>query len=327
MVLLGVLAIAGALWWFAGVKAGTPGGPGAPAGAGGDQSAADDAGTVDAILDAARRYSASGDLDKAEAVLRAGVAEHPADAPLRRALADVLLRQDNKAEALAQYERLVEDGSASADDAFRAGSLAAVLNDPAKAAAYHERAQALDPANPDYPVHLARAQIALGQIDAAKASLTRAAVLDEGRGVVWGMLAELALRENKLDMASQHIAKARRLEPDVAAWRVLEARILTRRGEPERALLLLRGLGEADRWQPPVVKARAACLGMLGRPGDAMTLYTDAIEKHTDAAVLRYEAAQWAERLGDRGRALELAKQALEMGEPRAGAIVERLGG
>ncbi len=322
MVLLGTLALAagGAVWAVS--RSGSPTPTAAPTP--GDTGA--DPGDVGAILDAAKRYSASGEPDRAEAVLRAGVAEHPDDAPLRRALAEVLLRRDKKTGALAQYERLIEDGSGSARDAFMAGSIAAVLGDPAKAAAYHERAQALDPANPDYPVHLARAQIALGRIDEAKASLVRAAVLDEGRGLIWGMLAELALRENKLGMALQHITRARRLEPDVAAWRVLEARILKRRGEPERALLLLSGLGEADRWRPPVVHEMAACDGMLNRPGDALALYEHAIRKHPDNAGLYYEGALWAERLGEHTRALELARRARMLGEERADAVIARLG-
>ena len=319
MVLLGVLTLAAVVWAVTQRGAPLPAASAPPEGSGAASHVAD------TILDAAARYSASGALDRAEAVLRAGVAEHPDDAPLRRALAGVLLQQNKKPGALAQYERLVEDGSASDRDAFMAGSLAAVLGDQTKAAAYHERAQALDPTNPDYPVHLARAQIASGRLDDAKASLVRAAVLDEGRGMVWGMLAELALRENKLDMASQHIAKARRLEPEVAAWRVLEARILKRRGEPERALLLLSGLGEADRWRPPVVREMAACEGMLHRPAEALALYEQAIRKQPDNPELYYEGAIWAERIGDPGRARELARRARMLGEERADAIIERL--
>lgn len=281
--------------------------------------------TIDALLDAAGQYAKNQEFGKAESVLRAAVAEHPDEMPLREALGEVLLQQDKREEALAQYEKLVEDGSPSADVAFTAGSLAAVLGEPARAAGHHERAQKIDPTNADYPVHLAQARIALGQIDEAKASLTRAAVLDEGRGLVWGMLAELALRENKLEMAAQHVGRARRLEPDVVAWRVIEARLLKRRGEAERALMLLGGLGEPDRWEGPVVKTMADCLGMLDRAGDAMSLYEVAIEKRPGVAEMRYEAALWAERLGRLDRALELAKQAAMMGEKRAAAMVERL--
>ncbi|USN99603.1 MAG: tetratricopeptide repeat protein [Phycisphaeraceae bacterium] len=298
-----------------------------PAPTAGPTSAPADGQTIEALIESARRYAANQETGKAETVLRASVAQHPDEPRLRAALGEILVQEDKKEEALAQYQKLIADGQATADIAFRAGSLAAVLGDPALAAEEHELAQKLDPTNPDYPIHLAQAQIALGKIDEAKASLTRAAVLDDGRAIVWGMLAELALRENKLDMAEQHIAKARRLEPNVVAWRVIEARVFKRRGEAERALLLLGGLGEPDRWDPAVVKAMAECLGMLDRQNDALSLYEVAIEKRPGEPELRYEAALWAERLGKTDRALELARQASMMGEQRAKAVVERLGG
>jgi tetratricopeptide (TPR) repeat protein len=275
----------------------------------------------------ARVYTGQREFAKAEAVLRSGVERLPVDHRLREALAEVLLQREDRAGAFEQYAWLVEDGSESAPVAFAAGSLAAVLGEPARAAAFHARAGELDPGNADYPLHLARAQVEMGEIDEAKASLARAAVLDEGRGIIWGMLGELAFRENRLAMAAEHVTKARRLEPSVVAWRVLEARILKRRGEPERALLLLQGLSGPDRNQAPVLRAMGECLGMLGRPGDALALYEVAIEAVPGEPEFRYEAALWAERLGRTDRALELAREARLMGEARADAVIERLGG
>lgn len=282
--------------------------------------------TGEVVLDSARRLLAAGEYGKGEAVLRGGLSRDPEDRAMREALAEALLRQDRPDEAFEQYAELVASGSDSAEVAFRAGSLAARRGDAGTAAPFFERAQALDPANADYPVHLASAQIALGRIDEAKASLVRAGVLDEGRAIVWGMLGELALRENRLDLAAHHIARARALDPDASAWRVVEARVLIRRGEPERALLLLGGLGEADRWQGPIVKAMGECLGLLGRGEDALALHESAIERRPGDGELRFEAALWAERLGRRERAIELARQASMMGQTRAEAILGRLG-
>jgi tetratricopeptide (TPR) repeat protein len=280
----------------------------------------------EAVLDSARRLLAAGEFGKAEAVLRGGLAQSSEDRAMREALAEALLRQDRPDEAFEQYAELVAAGSDSAEVAFRAGSLAASRGDAGAALPFFERAQALDPANADYPVHLASAQIAMGLIEEAKASLIRAGVLDEGRSVVWGMLGELALRENRLDLAAHHIARARALDPDTAAWRVIEARVLIRRGEPERALLLLGGLGEADRWQAPIVKTMGECLGVLGRGQDALALHETAIERRPGDGELRFEAALWAERLGRRERAIELARQASMMGQTRARAILDRFG-
>jgi tetratricopeptide (TPR) repeat protein len=280
-----------------------------------------------AILDAAEQYRRRGEADKAEAVLRAAVGENPEDEAVRGAYAEALLARGAREESLEQYAWLVAEGSGSASAAFRAGSLAAALGQTDRAIAFHERAGALDPGNAEYPVHLAQAQIEAGRLDDAKASLARAAVLDEGRALVWGMLAELALRENKLEIAAQHIARARAIEPDAPAWRVVEARVLKRRGEPERALLVLSSLGEADRWSEGVLGTMAECLGMLSRPDDAWALYETAIQRRPGEPALRLEAALWAERTGRVERALDLARQAAMMGERRADAVVERLGG
>lgn len=306
---------------------GESGGAGPGTGEIGQEDGAGGASSVAEVLEAARVYVGDQEFGKAEAVLRGGIGDSPSDHRLREALAEVLLQADDRAGALEQYSWLVEDGSESAGVAFAAGSLAAVLGDPERAARFHMRAAELDPTNADYPLHLARAQIEMGQIEDAKVNLTRAAVLDDGLGTVWGMLGELALRENKLDLAAQHVTEARRLEPSVVAWRVLEARILKRRGEPERALMLLAGLTGSDRNQPAVLKAMGECLGLLDRGSDALALYEVAIEAEPAVAELRLEAALWAERLGKPERALELAEQARMMGDERAAVVIERLGG
>jgi tetratricopeptide (TPR) repeat protein len=323
--ILGALVLGGAAVIVAAIVLRGLGGSGGAAG-GPERGASADTDVAE-LLEAARVYTGQREFAKAETVLRSGVERLPVDHRLREALAEVLLQREDRAGAYEQYAWLVEDGSGSAPVAFAAGSLAAVLGEPARAAAFHARAGELDPGNADYPLHLARAQVEMGEIDEAKASLARAAVLDEGRGIIWGMLGELAFRENRLAMAAEHVTKARRLEPSVVAWRVLEARILKRRGEPERALLLLQGLSGPDRNQAPVLRAMGECLGMLGRPGDALALYEVAIEAVPGEPEFRYEAALWAERLGRTDRALELAREARLMGEARADAVIERLGG
>lgn len=324
----GYLLIGGAALVLAGGVVGLSvlrGGGSAPGGGGLPEAAS----SVDVTesLEAARVYVGQQEYGKAEAVLRSAVEDHPGDHRLREALGEVLLAREDQAGALEQYAWLVAEGSDSAGVAFAAGSIAAVLGDAERAAGFHTRAAELDPANADYPLHLARAQIELGLIEDAKVNLTRAAVLDEGLGVVWGMLGELALRENNLPMAAQHVTEARRLEPGVVAWRVLEARILKRQGEPERALMLLAGLTGSDRNQPAVLRAMGECLGLLGRGSDALSLYEMAIEAEPSEPEFRLEAALWAERLGRTERALDLAEQARMMGEERAEAVIERLGG
>src|SRR5690606_9618151 len=117
---------------------------------------------------------------------------------------------------------------------------------PQLAVEHFSVAQAADATNPDYPLYLGQTQMTLGELNPAKANLVRAALLRDSDARPWGMLAEIALQENVTDIALQHITRARALEPSEPAWTVIEARALTRKGEADRALRLLRSMSESD---------------------------------------------------------------------------------
>ena len=278
-----------------------------------------------AVLKAARTYVGGQELGKAQAVLRQALENRPDDAMLREMLGDVLLQDEDEAGAMAQYAAVADRDGATAESLFKAGSLATGMGDHSRAVGYLTRAETADAGDVEIPILLASAQIELGQIDQAKATLARAAVLDEGRGMVWGMLGEIAVRENKLEMASQHMAKARALEPGSIPWRVLEARVLRRLGKPDRAVMLLDGLRGDERFEPTVVSEMASALGMLDRGDDALSIYLVAIRERPSDAELRYQAAIWADRLGETARASELAQSAAMMGDDRAKALLERM--
>lgn len=278
-----------------------------------------------AVLKAARTYVGNQELGKAEAVLRAALKDRPQDAVVRTMLGDVLLQAEDNEGAMAQYAAAADRDDASGESLFKAGSLAAELGEGERALGYLARAGEADPGNAEIPSFTAGVQIDLGRIEDAKVSLARAAVLDEAIGVVWGMLAEIAVRENRLDMAGQHIVKARRFEPDVIAWRVLEARIMRRRGEPEKGIMLLDAIGEGDRFEPAVIAEMAACLGMVGRGEDAFLIYQVAVDERPTEPELWYQAALWAERLGHTETAVDLARSASMLGDARAKAVLERL--
>jgi tetratricopeptide (TPR) repeat protein len=284
-----------------------------------------DLGSTAAVLKAARTYIGSQELGKAEAVLRRALETRPDDALMREMLGDVLLQGEDDAGAMAQYADLADRTDATAEVLFKAGSLAAGMGDHDRAVGYLTRSLEKDAGLIDASVQLANAELELGRIDDAKATLARAAVLDDGLGVVWGMLAEIAVRENKLEIATQHIEKARRIEPNNLAWRVLEARVKRRQGDPETAVMLLDGIRGDDRFEPPVLEEMASALGMLGRGSDALSIYRVAVRERPDDAEIRYQAAIWAEREGERAEAMEFARVAAMMGDERAKAVVERL--
>lgn len=279
-----------------------------------------------AVLKAARTYIGEQELGKAEAVLRRALEDRSDDALMRELLGDVLLQGDDEPAAMAQYAAVADRTNASAEALFKAGSLAAGMGEFERAVAYLGRATKAEPGNVEAAVQLANALLELNRVPEAKVELTRAVVLDEGAGMAWGMLAEIAVRENKLEMATQHIAKARTFEPGSIPWRVLEARVMRRMGEPEKSVMLLDGLRGETRFEPSVVAEMAASLGMLDRADDAMTIYRVAVRERPADGELRYEAAVWAERVGEIEEARELAQSAAMLGEARARDLLERLG-
>ncbi|MCL4742506.1 MAG: tetratricopeptide repeat protein [Phycisphaerales bacterium] len=296
-----------------------------PAGAEGDRPAS--ARTVEAVLRAAADYMQAGERAKAEAVLSAAVREHPANPDLRLAFGEVLVALGRPGEAYREYEAALASGADGAATHFAAGTVASMAGLPERAVEHFSAAQAADPTRADYPLYLAQVQLRQGDVQRAKVNLLLAARLDEGRAVVWGTLAEVALRENKPDLALQHVARAREIEPRVTAWRVVEARALNRLGEPERALLALRGIEGADARSLPVLRLMGECYGLLGTPADAAREFALASDARPGDAELAFEAATWLERAQDAESAMRYAVRAAELGHPGAEEMAARLGG
>ncbi len=199
---------------------------------------------------------------------------------------------------------------------FEAGTVANEAGLVERAEEHYTMAQSGDPTEPKYPLYLAMEQIKLGKDSAALASLIRATKLNPDLAIGWGTLSELALKEGQLGLAMQHVDKARRLEPQTARWRVIEARILKRRAEPgdvEKALQLLLSLEASERANPEVMKATGECFGLLQRPADAAFMYAEASKLRPDDATIAYEASLWYQRSGNEAEALRFAKKAKEL--------------
>lgn len=317
-VLLLVAASGALVLWPRGVLPPSPG-PGAQG-----QATARGAAAIAAILDAARRYVAQEEFPKARLILDTAVMEHPENQELRIALAETLLRTNELAESYEHYLAALAIGPRDAGLEFIAGTLASRLNRPGRAVEHYSAAQAADPSRPEYPLYLAQVQVKLNDDAAAKASLLRVVRLDESNATAWGTLADIMLRENALTLARQHIDKARALEPRVSAWKITEARLLKREGEPEKALLLLQSLDDSEKRLKPVLTLRAECLGLLSRPADAAAMYREASDAQPADAELAYAAAEWLDRAGEPGAA-DYARRAALLGHSAAESLLSRL--
>ncbi len=280
---------------------------------------------VAAILDSAKRLMAREEAGKAEAILESGVRQYPEFPELRLAYVETLVWQNRLDEAYAHQVEAIERGASDAIVEFTAGSLASRLNRPEEAAVHYEAAQKKDPVNPDYPLYLAQVQIKLHRADEAKANLILAAQLAPDNAIPWGTLADVLLRENKADMALQQIAKARRLQPTAPSWKIIEARALLRKAEPDKALLILDTLDDADRHAKPVLATIAQCHGLLGQPAAAAALYAEVSHTNPGDGDLAFEAALWFDRAGDRTEAMTFAERALRARHAGAEKLLERL--
>lgn len=278
-----------------------------------------------ASLDAARALMTRSQWAKAETVLRQAAMKFPEEQEIRLALAETLLARDRLADSYDQYVKALAIDPSDPKIQFAAGQVASKAGFTERAEEHFSMAQGADRTNPAYPLMLGMVQRKLGNVEAAKASLLRAANLDPENAFSWGAMADIALSENKVDLALQHVDRARRLQPESKDWRLIEARARKRKGEADKALMLLVPMDPSQRRELPVVRLIAECYGMLGKPVDAANAYADAFEADAANAELAYEAAGAFERAGNRTKAIEYANLAKSLGHPDAANLLGRL--
>lgn len=281
--------------------------------------------TVQALLASVQRFVQDQNWTAAERILNDAVRQYPADQDLRLAFGDYMMSRNRLPEAYEQYLTAIGLGPVPARVEFAAGTLANMNGQTEEAAAHYAAAMRTDPNTPEYPLYLASVQAKMNQVSQAKASLAIAGRLAPERAEIWGMLGQLLLQENKLDLALQQIEHARQLEPNEPAWALMEARVRKRTGDPERALDLLSAMPQSVLDDPATLEMLAECYGMLGRPGDAASRYIDAAERFPRDADIAFDAAQWLERTGERDEAVAWARKAVALGHPQAGRWIESL--
>ncbi|MCC6426606.1 MAG: tetratricopeptide repeat protein [Phycisphaerales bacterium] len=281
---------------------------------------------IDAILDSARTLSTEDDHAKAAAILEAAIRSYPDNQELRLALAAELLALKKPEEAYEQYTSALSIGPREPRIEFTAGTAASTIGKLERAVEHYSAAQTADPTVADYPLYLGQVQAKLGHNESAKASLLRAAKLNEDRAIIWGTLADIALRENNAGLAAQHAAKARTLEPSNAVYRLIEARALNRLARPEEALELLIAMPDADKRQPEIMRLMSDCYGLMKRPEDAARLYAIAADEDTTSAELAFHAGEWYDKAMDPEKARQYLKRAAILGNEDASKILERIG-
>lgn len=281
---------------------------------------------VEAVLAAADKALQSQDMPRADAILARGIEQFPAEQELRVRRAETLMAQKNAAQAYEEFVAALAIGPRTHELEFSAGTMANMAGLTARAAEHYSAAHASQPRNATYALYLAQVQRKLNDMPAAKANLIIAGKLNPDDATAWGVLADISLQENNLEMTLQHIAKARAIDPSSREWRLIEARALKRKGDPERAIMVLQGIDEPERHDPLIVRLLAECFAMLERPADAGEAFAEASDAHPEDAELAYETATWFARAEQNDKALHYAKRAISLGHQQAVKLVERLG-
>jgi tetratricopeptide (TPR) repeat protein len=281
--------------------------------------------SISAALDSARKLMKESRWGESQAILKSAVEQFPADQDLRVGLAEAYLGQKKYPESYEQYEKALAIGPREPALEFAAGLVANTAGDSEHALEHFAQASLQDPKNAGYALNLGMLQRKSGDVEAARATLLRAANLDPQNAYAWGTLADIALSENKIDIALQHVSRARAIQPESRDWRLIEARAQKRKGDPERALMILLPMDLSQRREAPVARLIAECFGMLHRPRDAAAALAEASNAASTDAALARETAECYDRAGDKTRALDFAKRAQMLGDPAAAKMAERL--
>lgn len=283
--------------------------------------------TIEQALSSVQVYVSEKNYGAARAILTKAIERYPSDPELRSALGDLEMLAGNTSAAYDQYVSAIESSeNPGADLFFTAGTIASTLGEKERAVAHYLEAQRRDPGNPDVPLYLANVQLSMGKVEDAKKNIALAAKATPDRAIVWGTWAQIALRENKLEIALQQIGKARAIEPASVGWIVTEAKIVKRMGDPERAIEVLTTLSDetiADNRDATMTLAES--YAMIGRGADASERAIAFARARPDDAQGAMDAAIWLERAGDREQALLWARRARDLGHERAVAWIDSL--
>ncbi len=235
--------------------------------------------SVEAALSAAEDYLNSDEIAKAEAILARLIDKAPLDSRGRELMGRVLTIRATKAEergdlhaaaearsqAYEHYLAAVEMNPDSAGLQQSAGVIAMMAGESNAALVHFESAASLDPTNPQHPLYAAQLLIGQDRLEEARESLKATLRLDPDEPIAYASLAIIALQQQQFELALSHIAEAREIAPDDTRFRVQEAKIHRRIGDPARATELLIALSAAERAEAGVTFELASSFSDLGQ--------------------------------------------------------------
>jgi hypothetical protein len=103
----------------------------------------------------------------------------------------------------------------------------------------------------------------------------------------------------------------------------MEARILRRNNEPEKAAELLFAVPDDERYASiPLLNELSMCLGMIHKAQEAADLYVEASRRSPMEGEFAYQAALWLQRAGNDPQSQKYMSLAADLGHKGAQAVV-----
>lgn len=234
---------------------------------------------IAAALDAANEYLSADHFTEAELILLKLIERAPKNLSAQEMLGQLRLRQGLAAQEAGQtavaeryfqqadeaYRRIVELDPTNAGLRQSAGEIALLAGRSARALELFREAETLDPENPKHPLYAAQMLTQMERYDEARIAIERVITLDFDEPYAYATLAAIELEEGNFDLALEAIREARLISPQELGFRVVEAKVLRRSGQPEAALALLVPLKGELATEEMVVHERAASHTALGQ--------------------------------------------------------------
>lgn len=262
---------------------------------------------------------------QAEAILKEAITKHADEQALYVQLAEVYVGMEKPDDAYANYEKALAIGPREGELEFAAGTAANAAGKLDRAVEHYQSAEVSLKNDHRPPLYLAQVLIKQNKLDEAKVRLRRVQMIKPDEPIGFGSMAEIFLRENLPDLALQHVATARKLQPDYLPWRMVEARALKRNAQPQQALDLLTSLSDAQKLEPGVLSLIGECYGMLQQPAKAATEFSRMADQFPEKGDLCLDAALWLERAGDKAGAKKYAQRAKMLAVAGADEVMNRL--
>ncbi len=285
------------------------------------------AGAIEASLDAAEQYFASADLPRARAILLRLMDRAPNEPRARELFARTLLaeaageREQGRQrlsgqlmqEAYEHYRHATKLRPSDAGLHQSAGEVAQAAGLFGPALKHFERAGEINPGETKHAFFAAQVLLLQGEPERAETRLNRVLELDPDEPLVYASLANLEVERGEYEAALNRIREARRIDPRELSFRVIEAGIHRRSGDPRTAAELLMPLPAAERSRPMVADELGRSLEEIDEveaAGEVWTLVFSANEHHEESWRWAVHAGRARLSEGRRERARQWLREA-----------------